>query len=353
MPRSVTRLLDANANRAREAMRVMEDAARFLLDDATLSKSLKQLRHDFAAALAMLPTVIAQRDTPGDVGTGHTTKSESRRGSSRDVAVAAGKRLSEALRCLEEFGKLHSPAFAAAMKQLRYRGYTLEQRLAARLTVPPQWRLCLILTQSLCTERDGFEVARRCVDAGADCVQLREKNLDGGELLDRTARLVELCGERASVIVNDRPDVALLAGAAGVHLGQHDLPIERVRAWVGPSLWIGSSTHNLTEARRALAAGADYCGVGAIFPTATKARRPSGLKYLRQFLAAHPGTPHLAIGGITPANIHEVAAAGARGIAVSSILCNAKNPGQITRQLLRGFSHEDAKGAKGTKKKQI
>ncbi len=331
----VKRLLDANANRAREAMRVMEDAARFLLDDTGLSRELKKLRHDFAAAMRKVPGIEFSRDTPGDVGTAITTKTEWRRDSVRDVAVAAGKRLSEALRCLEEFGKLLSPEMAAAVKQLRYRAYELEKRLLLRLPVFAGWRVCVILSEHLCTHHGWLDVARASLDGGADCIQLREKSLESDELLERAAKLVALAGKRAAVIINDRPDVALLAGAAGVHLGQTDLPIAGVRRIAGRQLLIGSSTHNLAEARRADTAGADYCGVGAIFQTTTKNIKHSGLEYLREFVVRYPMMKHLAIGGITPLNVDQVVCAGGRGVAVSSIVCGAQKPAAVVRKLLR------------------
>lgn len=332
---SAKRLLDANANRAREAMRVMEDAARFLLDDPTLSRDLKRLRHDFAAAMKLLPGIEFHRDTPGDVGTAITTRSERHRNSVRDVAVAAGKRLSEALRSLEEFGKLLSPQFAATIERMRYRAYDLEKRLLLRLPVFAGWRLCVILSENLCTHHRWLDVARAAIGGGADCLQLREKSLEAGELLNRAVMLTAIAGDRCDVIVNDRPDIALISGAAGVHLGRGDLPIGGVRQFAGRDLIIGASTHNLMEARQSVGAGADYCGVGTIYPTMTKDRKPSGLQYLKNFIAQYPKMPHLAIGGITPANVAQVIEAGGRGVAVSSIVCAAKKPQAVVRQLLR------------------
>ncbi len=340
----VQRILDANANRAREAMRVMEDAARFLLDDAEIARSLKQLRHDLAGALGQLPdraAVELHRDTPGDVGTTISTTAEGERASAREVAIAAGKRLSEALRCLEEYGKTLAPDFAGRMEALRYRGYDLETRLHRRLGSPHarQWRLCVLITEALCEHHDWPDVARACLDAGADCLQLREKTLEAGELLERAAALVELAADDdASIIVNDRPDVALLAGADGVHLGQNDLPPDAVRRMVGRRLAIGVSTHDLGEAKAAVTAGADYCGVGAMFATETKARRTSGPAYLRRFVRDYPTTPHLAIGGITPDNIDPLVAAGARGVAVSACVCRAPDPASVVRKLLQAMN---------------
>lgn len=334
--RQINRILDANANRSREALRVMEEAARFLLDDAPLTARLKQLRHDLAAALKKLPGagIELHRDTPGDVGTRLSTRSEKTRSSAAEVVIAAGKRLGESLRSLEEYGKLVDPAFAARIERIRYCGYTAEKLLHQRLPAGgAQWRLCVIVTESLC-RLPWLKVAQAAVDAGADCIQLREKSLGDGQWLRRVEKLLKIAKPQAAVIVNDRPDIAMIAGADGVHLGEFDLPPAEVRKLAGRRLIIGASTHNLTEARAAISAGVDYCGVGAIYPTATKQRTPSGLKYLRQFVKTFPGAPHLAIGGITPDTIRRVIAAGARGVAVSSVVCGSDRPDRVVRRLL-------------------
>ncbi len=340
----VRRILDANANRAREALRVMEDAARFVLDDTALSRQLKQLRHDLAEVMSNIGPLNGWRDTPGDVGTTITTGREMDRSGVADVAAAAGKRLSEALRALEEFGKTLEPAagrFAPAIEQLRYRGYALEQQLNTALGsgAVKQWRLCVLISESLCPDRDWLRVARAVVKGGADCIQLREKDLDAGELLDRTHELVAMCRPKGvSVIVNDRPDVALLAGADGVHLGQTDLPCAEARKLVGTQLLIGVSTSNLDQAKQALQDGADYCGVGPMFPTTTK-HKPEivGPAYLKEYLAWNK-LPHLAIGGISPGNIAELNAVGVCGVAVSSAVCKTKEPHAATRQLINALS---------------
>lgn len=336
----IARILDANANRAREALRVMEEAARFLLDDAELTGELKALRHDLAAVLAALPDLPLHRDTPGDVGTATTTEAERFRASVADVAVAAGKRLSEALRAIEEYAKVLSPPdLAGRIEALRYRGYELEQRLNVLLRPgrPRQWRLCLLLTESLC-RLDWREVLGQSLDAGADCVQVREKELGAAPLLKRVNEVVSMCRRRASVIVNDRPDVALLAGADGVHLGQTDLPVAEVRKFVGRQLLIGVSTSRLEEAKRAKCDGADYCGVGPMFPTTTKHKDVIvGPDYLRNYVA-WDGLPHLAIGGITPDNAAQLAGVGAKGLAVSSCVCASDEPGEIVAKLLGSIS---------------
>jgi len=340
----VQRILDANANRAREAIRVMEDAARFVLDDQDLSDQLKTLRHDLAQALSSLGPLHGFRDTPGDVGTTISTEQEMTRAGVADVAIAAGKRLSEALRSMEEYGKTLPPAargFASMIESLRYRGYALKQRLNTALGSgkAKQWRLCVLISESLCPECDWLRVAKAVIQGGADCIQLREKELDADELLRRTRELVALCRPKGvAVILNDRPDIALLANADGVHLGQTDLPCLEARKLVGTQLLIGVSTSNLTEAKQAKRDGADYCGVGPMFETTTK-HKPVivGPAYLKEYLAWNQ-LPHLAIGGINTENLGELTGVGVRGIAVSSAVCAISSPKTIVTELISALS---------------
>ena len=335
------RILDANANRAREALRVMEDGARFLLNDEPLTRDLKALRHNLRTALEGV-NLAGARDTPGDVGTSVTIEAEMDRPGTRDVLVAAGKRLSEALRSIEEFSKTIDPAVAHATEQLRYRGYELERRLVVAMPTgrQPQWRLCVLVTESLCTHQAWYEVAARALEGGADCLQLREKSLDTGELCRRAERLLELAEPTgAHVVVNDRIDVALAAGAHGVHLGRSDLPIDKARALAGDRLFIGASTSTVDEALAAQRAGADNCGIGPMFHTTTKDKPLiAGPEAVGRYLAHDPSLPpHLAIGGITPDTIHAVVEAGARGVAVSSCVCGAKDPAKVATMLIEAL----------------
>jgi thiamine-phosphate pyrophosphorylase len=334
------RIIDANANRVREALRVLEEAARFVVEDEALSLQLKQMRHDFVTALPDTLDLIAHRDTAGDVGTSLTTDAEQSRKGLSDVIAAAGSRLSEALRAIEEYSKLDElgPTYqplAQAAGQVRYRGYDVTKTLTLALSKPiAQWRLCLLLTQSLCTQHDWRAVLEQTLKNGADCIQVREKEMDSGPLLKHIREVVTLVDGRASVIVNDRPDLALLAGADGVHLGQTDLNPAEARKLVGQRMLIGVSTSNLDQANKAKADGADYCGVGPMFPTTTKHKPDlAGPGYLRDYLA-WAGLPHLAIGGITPTNIGALLEAGGKGVAVSSAICSAEDPGAVTASLL-------------------
>ncbi|HEX4125059.1 MAG TPA: thiamine phosphate synthase [Tepidisphaeraceae bacterium] len=316
----VLRLLDASANRAREALRVMEDYARFIASDGPLAGSIKGLRHELAAALGpLLGDAILHRDTPGDVGVANKTPGELSRADSAAVAVAAGKRLSEALRSIEEFAKTISPADAAAVESLRYRGYELERQLVQRCD--PNRRFAGVRLYVLVTERhcrgDWLHAAEAALAGGADCLQLREKEQESGELLRRAKLLVALCRRYDAVsIINDRADIAFLAGADGVHVGQQDLPPREARRIVGPGKIVGVSTHAIEQARQAVADGADYIGVGSVFRSATKPREIlPGLEYARQIAAEIP-IPAIAIAGITLQNVDEVLKTGVRSIAV-------------------------------------
>lgn len=334
----VARILDANANRAREALRVLEDTARFALDDGPLCSELKTLRHDLQAALGTLRPgwLEANRDSAGDVGAGVTAPGERERAGLGDVVTAAGKRLGEALRVIEETAKTIDPSMAGRVQTIRYRFYDAESALHRRLASgrARQWRVCVLLTESLCA-RPWRDVLRAVVDGGAECVQVREKSLDAADLLQRVDDVVEIAGSAGvSVVVNDRIDVALATAADGVHLGERDLPVARARELAGRSLLIGVSTHTLDQARAAVVAGVDYCGVGTMFSTATKPETaPTGPAGLEAFVQRYPETPHLAIGGITPRNIGVLVEAGARGVAVSRAVCAADHPDRVVAAL--------------------
>lgn len=343
------RMADANLNRAREGLRVMEDLARFGLDRGELGGELKSIRHGLADAAAALAggagldreVLLAWRDTPGDVGTGVKTPSEGARGGASDVAAAAAGRTSEALRVLEESAKaLGAQDAARAFEGLRYRLYEAERVLGLALGTgrARQWRLCVLITESLCAHHRWDRVAELAVEGGADCLQLREKTLGDGELLSRARRLVAIArAGGAAAIINDRADIALLAGADGVHVGQDDLPPDQVRRLAGARLLVGVSTDRIERARAAIHAGADYCGLGPVFPSTTKpTERLAGVEYVREYLRdpACAGRPHLAIGGITRDRLPELAEAGCRGVAVSATVCGSADPGGACVELI-------------------
>jgi len=318
----VLRILDANANRAREALRVAEDYARFALDSPRLAKALKSLRHRLRARLDALgvpaDALLAARDTPDDVGTALTAEGETRRADAADVARAALKRLEEALRCLEEFGKTLDADAARGIEAIRYEAYDLEQQLFR----PPRpildgARLYVLLDPEVARGGDLVAVGRAALRGGADVVQLRTKGVPDAQRLAWARALREATREHgALLVINDRVDIALLADADGVHLGADDLPIRDARRLLGPDGIIGATANTIELAQQAEAAGADYVGCGAMFASSTKPDREAVGPGRLAEVAAAVRVPVFAIGGITVERLDPLLAAGCRRVAV-------------------------------------
>ncbi|MEZ6072177.1 MAG: thiamine phosphate synthase [Pirellulales bacterium] len=332
------RVLDASANRAREALRVAEDYTRFVLNDRHLTERLKQLRHRLAAALATIegPQRYACRDTPGDVGTELTTASERNRPDVDAVLTAACKRLGESLRSLEEFGKTVDDAFAASIERLRYDAYTVEAALhvtrgaLARLSDARLY----VLVDACATEASFVSLVEELVTAGVDVIQLRDKRLTDRELVERARRLCAMtAGSRTLAIINDRPDIAAAVGADGVHVGQDEMRVRDARAIVGAGALVGVSTHSLDDARRAALDGADYIGVGPTFPSTTKRFADYLGVPLVAAVAQEIRLPAFAIGGITTTNAAEVLATGIHGLAVAAAVTQARDPAIAVSEL--------------------
>jgi thiamine-phosphate pyrophosphorylase len=340
------RIIDAAANRAREGLRVLEDYARFALDDAHLTRRLKECRHALREALAAFPaeTLLRSRETQSDVGTTISTPAETVRVSPADVAQAAGKRTQEALRSLEEFGKILSATAAARLERLRYELYTLEKGLALtafnRRELADR-RLYLLATEALCPHGLGPAV-RAALVGGATIVQLREKEMPERRLMELGRRVRAWTRETDSLfIMNDRADLAVATDADGVHVGQDELPVKDARAIVGPHRLVGVSTHTLEQARRAVLDGADYLGVGPVFPSATKSFDSlAGLELVRE-VAAEISLPWFAIGGINVENVSTVLEAGATRIAVSHAILSAEDPGAVASTLCEHLERGD------------
>ena len=196
-------------------------------------------------------------------------------------------------------------------------------------------KLYALLTESEC-RRPWLETAEMLLDGGVDVVQLREKDLQDRELLDRAKALRELT-ERfgALLIINDRPDVALMCGADGVHLGQDDAPPELVRESFGEDLLIGLSTHDADQVLEAAHRRVDYIGVGPVFPTETKGYASGKGVALIAELCRAAAVPTVAIGGIDLENAEAVIRAGPTAVAVCRALCASPDPKAAAQQFLR------------------
>jgi len=341
--KEVYRILDANFNRAREALRVAEDCGRFALNDPAITSMAKHLRSDLQEVYVGMPVeeLVASRDTPGDIGTSISSPTEPLRGDMADVAVAACKRLTEALRTIEEYSKVVSPKWTVQVERMRYDGYTLEQRLMQRLMVARRFaevKLYVLITAHMC-RGSVREVARAALAGGAGAIQLREKDVPDCQLLALAAELRELTDETGKLlIINDRPDIAALVGADGVHLGQDDLPVSEARKLLRPGAVVGKSSHNIDQALAAVNEGADYVSVGPMFPTSTKDAGPiAGVDLLRD-AAEKIKLPLCPIGGITPENVKQLKAAGAERVAVCGAICRAGGPQAVAAALVEKLS---------------
>lgn len=208
----------------------------------------------------------------------------------------------------------------------------------ARAAIPggdARWRLHLVTDATLCGERGLLAVVQAAVRGGVTCVQLREKTLDTRAFVERARALKALLSPlRIPLLINDRVDVALAAGADGVHVGQSDMVPQDVRRLM-PGALIGLSIESWQQMREAERAPVDYYGISPVFATSSKADAVpalglAGLQQLRRMTAR----PLVAIGGIQAGNVAAVMAAGADGVAVVSALCAADDPARAARALL-------------------
>ena len=184
-----------------------------------------------------------------------------------------------------------------------------------------------LVTDHNCLQgRDFLGCIENALQGGVTLVQLREKNVDGGIFLQRAVAVKNLCDKyNVPLLINDRIDVALACKAAGVHLGQDDIPPSAARAILGPDAIIGVSAHSCEEAIAAEKDGADYLGVGAVFPTNSKDDASEvGLNMLKEIRQISK-LPIVGIGGINAQNYTQVRAAGAQGAAIISGILGVNN----------------------------
>ncbi len=201
------------------------------------------------------------------------------------------------------------------------------------------WSLCFIADSEASAGRDILWLIEEAVAGGATIVQLRGKKWTGRDFLRMGIKSVELLRPKGiPLIINDRADIALACRADGVHFGQDDLPVRAARKILGRGHIIGISVNTPDEARRAEEAGADYAGAGPVFATLSKRdiQPLLGLEGLRR-IRAETRLPILAIGGITPANVTEVIAAGANGVAVISAIASARSPRQASTEFIEAI----------------
>ncbi len=347
------RILDANFNRCGEGLRVIEDWCRFVVNQPSLSKFAKDMRHHLHELSATWPLVarLSARDVPADVGRTIKTLAEQQRPDDLSFLQANFYRVQQSLRVLEEVAKRLQFDTAPDLERLRYRAYELQQKVVLTTQAATAFdrssndtatdsgrdsfvekslseRLQLLEQADLyvLTDACGSMAAyQRHVQALVACevnvIQLRDKSLSDRDLWEYSFWTASfLANTRVLFIVNDRPDVAATVGADGVHVGQSELPVEITRRIVGPQRLIGVSTHNREQVITAQQTSANYLGLGPVFPSKTKGFAEfAGLETLRQCVSALE-RPTFAIGGIDGSNVGQVYATGMTRIAVQAAL---------------------------------
>ena len=192
---------------------------------------------------------------------------------------------------------------------------------------------------------DDPDVVPAALDGGVDLVQLRLKDAPDDEIVAAGRELRDVCDRRGALfIVNDRADLAVACGADGVHVGQHDEPVESARATVGPDAIVGLSTHTPRQVDAGVRSDADYIAVGPVWETPTKAGRPAAGLGLARHAAATVGKPWFAIGGIDAGRVDVVVEAGARRIVVVRAIQGADDPRSAAAKLLRALDREPVGG---------
>ena len=332
----IAQLIDANLDRAREGLRVMEDWCRFGLKRNDFSIKLKDWRQQLGAHHHNI--YRKARLTSADPAMGVSHPLQKNRSTPEDIFIANSSRVQEALRVLEEFTRITDPKLSALATRIRYETYQIEINVLNTKEGMNKRKILKDCSLYLVTSnRKGLkEIVLQSLEAGVKIVQYREKFLNDSEKVNQAKDLSSLCKKYNSLfIVNDRIDIALAVDADGIHLGQEDFPTNIARKLLGSEKIIGRSTRCLENIKKAEEEGCDYVGIGPVFPSETKKKlNPIGIDCLRKGLNKTL-LPAFAIGGINSSNINKLNQMTNLRIAVSDTIINSNDPFAKTKKLLK------------------
>ena len=344
------RIIDASLNRIGEGLRLLEDLARLLLNDAALTQQLKTTRHELIRGdWPFHQQLLESRNSEDDVGIDIEVPGEEKERDLPTTVMANARRVQESLRTLEELAKVPGAApelDSEKFKQARFVLYTVERDLLAKLLRQDKTNriqgLYVIIDTAVLGGRGHVEVAAQAIHGGAKIIQLRDKALSRKELLSVAQKIKNLCAEHNVLfIMNDYLGLALAVGVDGLHLGQDDLPLKIARRLLPMDKILGCSVTTVEQAVVAVSEGADYIAVGSMYPTPSKATaKVVGLERLRE-VRQKVALPLVAIGGITRDNAAEVRAAGADSVAVISAVVGAQAPEEAARQIVDGLEAQE------------
>jgi len=340
IPGEILRIIDASLNRIGEGLRLLEDSARLMLNDATLTQQLKNMRHELVRSdWSVQQQLLQARDSEGDVGIDIEVPGEEKQREIPVTIVANARRVQESLRVMEEMAKAPGLSLdSEKFKQARFSLYTIEKALLSRVLrqdkIKRLFGLYVIIDTQALRGRSHIEVAGQAIRGGAKVIQLRDKVHSKRELLTIAQELRNLCAEQDVLfIMNDYLDVALAVDADGLHVGQDDLPVKEARRLLPIDRILGCSARTVDKAAIAQSEGADYIAVGAMYPTSSKeTAEVVGLERLKQIRQAVT-LPLVAIGGINASNVSEVLTAGADSVAIISAVLGAEDAEGATRRI--------------------
>ena len=330
----ISQILDANLDRAREGIRVIEEWCRFGIKKGHLAKTCKDIRQELA--LWHTYELRLSRNTENDPGIDLSHPKEEVKNNVEELLQANLCRVQEALRVLEEYGKLYDSKMGKSFKKIRYEVYILESSLIRYSNHEQLCKASIYLITS--PIKNLFSVVESSLKGGLQILQYREKNISDSSYIKVARKLCELCHQYdALFIMNDRVDIALAINADGVHIGQEDISIKIAREIIGPQKIIGCSTTNPLEMEKAIEEGADYIGVGPIYPTPNKPEKETIQSDYLDYVINKCTIPWFAIGGINIDNIKNITDLGVKQVAVIRLIMEADNPEEMTKFLLKNY----------------
>ena len=338
----IYQIIDANLDRAREGLRVLEDWARFGLGENDCVKRIKNFRQILGKN--HLEFYKQSRNFIKDNCKGLTHKEQIKRNTPEQIISSNAGRVQEALRVIEEFSRQHNHELSKIASEIRYEIYTLEIEL---LSFNKRKKFEEILKENdlyfITDQKENlFEILEEILIAGVRIIQLRFKSGTDKDHLREAIKIKNLCKRYNSLfIVNDRVDIAIASNADGVHLGQDDLDLKTARKLLGYSKIIGISANNEIDISNAIKEGCDYIGIGPVFETTTKKnKKPIGIEKIKT-LTKDLNIPWFAIGGIKSNNISYLKRNGFKKVALVSQLMNSEDPKEDAIMILKELSHEN------------
>jgi len=335
-------IIDANLDRAREGLRVLEDWARFALGRKDLVKSIKNFRQNLGKH--HLQVYKESRNFIKDECTGLSHPEQFKRNNPSSIISSNAARVQEALRVIEEFSREHNQNLCKISSAIRYEIYNLEiilleaQSNKSLLEILNENDLYFITLDS----ENLFEKIINILEGGVKIIQLRCKEGTDSDNLKFALKLREICDKFGALfLINDRVDIALACKADGVHLGQDDIDIKSARNILGFSKIIGISASNKLDIKQAIQDGCDYLGIGPVFETTTKKGKvPLGIDNLKS-LTKDISIPWFAIGGIKQENIPLLTKNNICKVAIISDLINSKKPKEKAIMLINSLNDEN------------